>query len=291
MPKQVLQITNFAGGLNAYSDARDIEDNQFVQNWNAVVDKNGIIRVSGMAADAGINTDSFDNTYFQKGHGLFQFSTDYSFSIISGDFSNGVKSGTLSEGSGFANGIATLEATYAGTLNEFAGMQIFIYEGTRIGQSRRIASNTAATPTVLTLSDDWGNTPDATSKYIIYPWKLDGTKWYGTLLNKNVITNGFNSFIMMPAISKADKDYYIAAKKTASDNSSTNLGYIEYPANTTKALTIKPGINYTLSFDCAAKSKWHNAVSDGDEDASDATTIGDKVPWVQLYSTTVAEYN
>ena len=45
MPKQVLQITNFAGGLNAYSDARDIEDNQFVQNWNAVVDKNGIIRV------------------------------------------------------------------------------------------------------------------------------------------------------------------------------------------------------------------------------------------------------
>ena len=168
MPKQVLQITNFAGGLNAYSDARDIEDNQFVQNWNAVVDKNGIIRVSGMAADAGVNTDSFDNTYFQKGYGLFQFSTDYSFSIISGDFSNGVKSGTLSIGSGFAVGIATLEATYAGTLNEFAGMQIFIYKGTGIGQSRRIASNTAATPTVLTLSDNLLITPDATSKYIIF---------------------------------------------------------------------------------------------------------------------------
>ena len=71
MPKQVLQITNFAGGLNAYSDARDIEDNQFVQNWNAVVDKNGIIRVSGMAEDS-ITTEYFDNTNFQKGHGLFQ---------------------------------------------------------------------------------------------------------------------------------------------------------------------------------------------------------------------------
>ena len=289
MPKQVLQITNFAGGLNAYSDARDIEDNQFVQNWNAVVDKNGIIRVSGMAADAGVNTDSFDNTYFQKGYGLFQFSTDYSFSIISGDFSNGVKSGTLSIGSGFAVGIATLEATYAGTLNEFAGMQIFIYKGTGIGQSRRIASNTAATPTVLTLSDNLLITPDATSKYIIFPWKLDGTKWFGSALNKNVITNGFNSATMISGISKSDKDYYIAAKKTASDNSSTNLGYIEYPANTTKALTIKPGVNYILSFDCAAKSKWHNAVSDGDEDGADLTTIGDKVPWVQLYSDTVAD--
>jgi len=92
MPKQVLQITNFAGGLNAYSDARDIEDNQFVQNWNAVVDKNGIIRVSGMAEDvSSMLTEYFDNTNFQKGHGLFQFTTDYSLSEIDGDLSNGIK--------------------------------------------------------------------------------------------------------------------------------------------------------------------------------------------------------
>ena len=95
MPKQVLQITNFAGGLNAYSDARDIEDNQFVQNWNAVVDKNGIIRVSGMAEDS-IATEYFDNTNFQKGHGLFQFTADYSLSGIDGNFKTGIKTGTLS---------------------------------------------------------------------------------------------------------------------------------------------------------------------------------------------------
>ena len=28
MPKQVLEINNFAGGLNAYKDARDIEDTE-----------------------------------------------------------------------------------------------------------------------------------------------------------------------------------------------------------------------------------------------------------------------
>ena len=298
MPKQVLQIDNFAGGLDAYSDPRDIDDKQFTRNWNAAIDTNGIIRVAGMAKDSSINTSSFDNTYFQQGHGLFQFSTDYSFSIISGDFSNGIKSGTLSAG---ASTSATLETTYAGTTNEFQYMQIFISGGTGIGQSRRVASSTSATPAVLNLEsgENWDTAPDNTSKYVIYPWKLDTSKWFGTsVVNENIITNGFNdNGSMMGGISKADKDYYIASKKTASDNSSTNLGYIEYPANTTtsttlggsKALTIKPGVNYTLSFDCAAKSKWFNAVSDGDEDGSDATTIGDKVPWVQLYSATVAD--
>ena len=47
MPKQVLKVDNFKGGVNSLSDARDIEDNQFVQNWNAVTDKDGVIRVAG----------------------------------------------------------------------------------------------------------------------------------------------------------------------------------------------------------------------------------------------------
>ena len=60
-------------------------------------------------------------------------------------------------------------------------MQIFIYSGTGVGQSRQIATSSAATPAVLTLisGDNWDTTPDNTSKYIIYPWKLDGTKWFG----------------------------------------------------------------------------------------------------------------
>ena len=61
MPKQVLEINNFAGGLNAYSDARDIKDTEFVQNWNAVVSKAGIIKVSGMGKNY-IATDYFPKT-------------------------------------------------------------------------------------------------------------------------------------------------------------------------------------------------------------------------------------
>ena len=45
MPKKVLQVANFSGGLNAYSDARDIRDESFARNWNAIVDKEGIVRV------------------------------------------------------------------------------------------------------------------------------------------------------------------------------------------------------------------------------------------------------
>ena len=91
MAKKLLEITNFSGGLNSYSDARDIKDNEFARNWNAIVDKSGIIRASGMAEDY-IDTDSHVNANFQNGFGLFQFSTEYSvltdagrrFNIISG---------------------------------------------------------------------------------------------------------------------------------------------------------------------------------------------------------------
>ena len=86
MAKQVLQVPDFSAGLNAYSDAKDIKDNQFAQNWNAIVDKAGIIRVAGMAQDH-IVTEYHDSTNFQKGYGLFQFNVDYSFSALDGNFS------------------------------------------------------------------------------------------------------------------------------------------------------------------------------------------------------------
>ena len=44
MAKQILKVTDFTGGVNSYSDPRDIQDNQFAQNWNAALDKTGIVR-------------------------------------------------------------------------------------------------------------------------------------------------------------------------------------------------------------------------------------------------------
>ena len=94
MAKKLLEVNNFSGGLNTYADPRDIKDNEFAQNWNAVVDRAGIIRVSGMAEDF-INTDYHDSTNFQAGFGLFQFSTEYSVSEIDSNFNTGTTTGII----------------------------------------------------------------------------------------------------------------------------------------------------------------------------------------------------
>ena len=66
MPKQQLNITDFTGGLNCYSDARDIQENQFAQNWNASLDKYGVIRYTGAGTKHIIN-HPHTNTNFIPG--------------------------------------------------------------------------------------------------------------------------------------------------------------------------------------------------------------------------------
>ena len=55
--KQVLQIKNFSGGVNSYSDPRDLKEGEFQILDNAAVDEEGIIRVSG-ALELKENIDS-----------------------------------------------------------------------------------------------------------------------------------------------------------------------------------------------------------------------------------------
>ena len=65
MPKQLYEIKDFSGGLNAYADPRDIEDVQFSQNWNVIVDKNGILRIVGSAVES-IDSTQLPNENFMK---------------------------------------------------------------------------------------------------------------------------------------------------------------------------------------------------------------------------------
>ena len=81
MPKQQLNITDFTGGLNCYSDARDIKENQFAQNWNASLDKYGVVRYTG-AGTKHITNHPHTNTNFVPGGGLFSFSQDILPNII-----------------------------------------------------------------------------------------------------------------------------------------------------------------------------------------------------------------
>ena len=85
MPKRVLQIKDYSGGLNSYSDPRDLEENEFQVLDNAVVDEKGIIRVSGALEIKG-NIDLGFSDYAEEfpipGEGLYTFKSDYVVSDV-----------------------------------------------------------------------------------------------------------------------------------------------------------------------------------------------------------------
>ena len=76
--KQVLQIKDFSGGVNSYSDPRDLRENEFQALDNAAVDEQGIIRVSGgLEVKYNINLPNSDSLLPSPGTGLFSFMSDY----------------------------------------------------------------------------------------------------------------------------------------------------------------------------------------------------------------------
>ena len=78
--KQVLQISNYSGWLNSYSDPRDLKENEFQVLDNAAVDEEGIIRVSGgleLKNNIELSLVEEVNTLLKSGKGLFSYATDY----------------------------------------------------------------------------------------------------------------------------------------------------------------------------------------------------------------------
>jgi|10_taG_2_1085330.scaffolds.fasta_scaffold02948_10 hypothetical protein len=74
MPKQLYKITQFHGGLNNNSDARDIAENELSEATDVMVDELGKIRMMGgvVAHAAGASVTAVIN----PGYGLFYFSHD-----------------------------------------------------------------------------------------------------------------------------------------------------------------------------------------------------------------------
>ena len=74
MPKQLLKINQFHGGLNTNSDPRDIATNVFAALTDVMVDELGIIRPMGETASHGhIQAQA---NQINSGYGVFQFSHD-----------------------------------------------------------------------------------------------------------------------------------------------------------------------------------------------------------------------
>ena len=74
MPKQLYKITQFHGGLNSNSDARDIAENELSEATDVMVDELGKIRMMG-----GTSTSSMpaaNVAAITAGYGLFHFSHD-----------------------------------------------------------------------------------------------------------------------------------------------------------------------------------------------------------------------
>tara|TARA_R110002096_G_scaffold315302_6_gene509628 strand:- start:658 stop:3186 length:2529 start_codon:yes stop_codon:yes gene_type:complete len=74
MPKQLYKITQFHGGLNSNSDARDIAENELSEATDAMVDELGKIRLMG--GNTAHSTMAARANQISPGYGLFQFSHD-----------------------------------------------------------------------------------------------------------------------------------------------------------------------------------------------------------------------
>ena len=74
MPKQLYKITQFHGGLNSNSDARDIAENELSEATDVMVDELGKIRLMG--GNTAHSTMAARTNQISPGYGLFQFSHD-----------------------------------------------------------------------------------------------------------------------------------------------------------------------------------------------------------------------
>ena len=304
MAKKVLKVTDFKGGVNSFADARDIADNEFAQNWNAALDKAGIVRFTGGGAKSVINLPH-DNTNFEPGYGLFSTGIDNQISVIDGEFENGFEEGTVASyadshsGSPFSGnpviGLAAtsshVSATNHATDNYYNNYCIVITSGNGQGQTRRIVdydgtSKKAQIDSVL------GTDADTSSTYKIFRWVGDGSTFGNSggtdYIDKgNTTTADWNDDI--ESYNTNNSSSYFLRTKVASvaDNQSENLGFITYNPNNAAsdftedstdigATTLLSGTTYTLSFYCKAATRYYGYIANG-------ASYGERVPFVQLY--------
>ncbi len=170
MPKQLLKIDQFHGGLSTNDDPRDIAPNELAAARDIQVDELGKIRplggavVHGEVPSAGIAT-------LVNGYGLFQFSTDHKYSKIvitaSADISGQVAAGdwvsdsSPSDNIVFVTAVSTVTVTgrliarglQAGSIPFEDGDTIFD-KGAAYGGSPSSTSKTANGTATITPEDD-----------------------------------------------------------------------------------------------------------------------------------------
>ena len=153
MPKQLKVIDDFSGGLNTFSGAREIADNEFVKLEGLSVGANGALRSGAVgtlvtSSAVGNGLDPYPTLFATNevsGHNLFSFSSDRHYN------------GKQDDGSfvGGEHWVALADKTGTNKVNIF---------GRYNGGYETISAITAASPAVITCSDHGNNI--TTSSYV-----------------------------------------------------------------------------------------------------------------------------
>ena len=306
MSKKTFLINNFSGGLNQTTDKRKIQDNELSLALNARVNENNTIGVGGELGLYLYNLPH-SNTNFQFGYGLFATSVDVSPTVIRGEFESGFEEGTVQSYSGTTLTLAatpSFQSTTNHATNDFYNnMTVVIVEGNGIGESRRITDYNGSSKQA-TITDAFSGSVNSSSKYKIYNWAGDNTK-FGNQDELDYIDKGGTDFpyddIDSPDIGY-DNSYFLRTKSTTlTDGTSADLGFVTHnpsksynwgagdalgPENTSIGNnTLKSGITYTMSFYCRAKYKYYGYGTDG----NNSSQRRERVPFVQIYSDSVTD--
>ena len=91
MPKQVWKIERFEGGLNTFSDPRDIDDTELTTCTDMVVHNTGKVRLMGRFTTHDAPTNS---TQTNAGYGLFYFSHDRKGAQVTSGRFTGIHNGS-----------------------------------------------------------------------------------------------------------------------------------------------------------------------------------------------------
>jgi len=308
--KQTLEIKDFSGGLNCYSDARDIEDTEFSQFWNVTSSQAGILKIGGSLVEH-IYGLPHSNTNFQVGYGLFATGVDYSTSIIDGEFENSYEEGTVQSyadshsGSPFDTNpviqLQDLSSYHVNTTNlghskddYYNNYSILISSGNGAGQVRRIVDYDGATNKAR-LDSVLGTDATNSSTYKIFRWVGDGSVFGNEGSTDYIDKAGESWHDNINSYNEYSKYFLRTEVSGITTNQTKPLGFVTYNPKTDEAFsaddtdsttigatTLKAGVEYLLCFYCKAEARYYGYGAQG-------TSYGERVPFVQLYSDSVTD--
>ena len=218
MPKQIVKMEQFHGGLNSNSDPRDIAPNELSEATDIMVDDLGKIRtMGGTAAHA---ADSNPTVTIEPGYGLFQFSHDRTGGHVNVTDLSGTHTGSANQDGTASNplvdGVASfpVDSLIGATLNN-----------TTDGSSGTIDDNAATTASVDDLTGGTGDDWDASDVYTITAFPETGED-YLVLANTAVFTDGTCDYNNDPTIAHNDDSGAIKAGMAVSGEGIPGGAYV-----------------------------------------------------------------